>query len=145
MQTKIPMTFKTTSRYYDLETSEMFDEIVSSAKGCLLIKDGCTRLLYREKEEGSEIFTEISFENKDTLSLKKSGDAKYELCFKVNEKHEFLYYAPPLSFDGEIFTHVLKNSVCIAGGSITVEYSMNMGGHKQKVYVRIDAEADVKL
>lgn len=142
MQTKIPMTFRIESKYFDAQTGELFDEMSSCAKGCMLLSGGETRLLYREKDEQSETLTDISFKEKDKLILKKSGAAKYELHFAIGKKYEFLYYAPPLSFDAEVVTHTLKNSVCLAGGSVTVEYTMNMGGHRQKVSISINAEAN---
>ena len=145
MQTKIAMTFKTKSRYFDEGSGECFDELESVASGCLMLGDRGNRILYREKgEHGAETLTELDFSQKDELKLKKSGEAKYELTFKENCSHSFVYYAPPLTFDGEVFTHSIKNSMCILGGNITVEYSMDMGGHKQRVSISIDAEANAK-
>ena len=145
MQTKIAMTFKTKSRYFDEDTGECFDELSSVASGCLMLGDKGNRILYREKgEDGEQILTELDFSQKDELKLKKSGAARYELTFKENCRHSFVYYAPPLSFDGEVFTHCIKNSMCFLGGNITVEYSMDMGGHRQKVSISIDAEANKK-
>lgn len=138
------MNFKIKSRYFDAVTGEQFDELESSANGCLLLRDGTSRILYREENEGQQILTEISFKDKNVLTLKKSGAAKYELTFEENCRHSFLYYAPPLTFDGELLTHKVKNSICILGGNITVEYSMDMGGHKQRVCISIDAEANEK-
>ena len=144
MQNRIPMKFTVKSQYFDEKTGEMFDEMTSVAKGCMLIGDGVTRLLYREKTEEADITTEMSFSEKDKVTLRKSGAARYELVFSEGNTHRFIYYAPPLSFDAEVTTNKLKNSMCIAGGNITIEYSMDMGGHKQRVTVSTDAEADGK-
>lgn len=144
MQTKIAMTFKTKSRYFDFDTGEQFDELESCAQGCLLLRDGESRILYREESEGQQLLTEISFREKDKIKLTKSGAAKYEMYFEEGCRHSFVYYAPPLSFDGEVFTRSVKNSMCILGGSISVEYDMDMGGHRQRVCISIDAEAKEK-
>ena len=144
MQTKIPMTFTVKSKYFDGDTGEMFDEMTSVCKGCMLLRDGTTRLLYREKTEEADITTEMSFSERNTITLKKSGSARYELVFSEGQTYKFVYYAPPLSFDAEVTTHKIKNSMCMAGGNITIEYSMDMGGHKQRVTVSTDAGVDVK-
>ena len=144
MPTKIAMNFKIKSRYFDADTNEQFDELQSLATGCLLLRDGESRILYREENEGEVILSEISFSEKGKIKLKKSGAARYELYFEENCRQDFVYYAPPLTFDGEVYTHKIKNTMCILGGNITVEYSMDMGGHKQRVCISIDAEAKEK-
>ena len=138
------MTFSISSKYYDADSGELFDELCTSACGFLEIKDGLFRIVYRESSEGQQTLTELSFQKKDEISLKKQGAAKYELSFIEGKKCEFLYYAPPLSFDAEVYTHSIKNSLCIVGGCVAVEYSMNVGGHRQRVLISINAEAKEK-
>ena len=143
MHTKIPTTFSVVSKYYD-ESGALYDELSSRADGCIEIKGDETKILYREKNEGVVTVTDITFTQKDRITLKKSGEARYECVFAVGEKSEFVYYAPPLCFDAEIRATSIKNSICIAGGRIEIEYYMNMGGHDQRVSIRIDAEASKK-
>ena len=143
MHTKIPTAFSVVSKYYD-ESGALYDEMTSRADGCIEIMGEETKILYREKNDGVVSVTDMTFTQKDRITLKKSGSAKYECVFAVGEKCEFLYYAPPLSFDAQITAISIKNSMCIIGGRIEIEYYMNMGGHNQKVSIRIDAEANKK-
>ena len=93
MQTRVAMNFKIKSRYFDAVTGEQFDELESSANGCLLLRDGTSRILYREENEGQQILTEISFKDKNVLTLKKSGAAKYELTFERWYDQAMFFYA----------------------------------------------------
>ena len=143
MHTKIPTSFSVVSKYYD-ESGVLYDEMRARADGCIEIKGNETKILYREKSEGVISVTDITFTERDRITLKKSGAARYECVFAVGKRCDFLYYAPPLSFDAQITAKSIRNSLCIVGGCIEIEYDMNMGGHNQRVSIRIDAEASKK-
>ena len=73
----------------------------------------------------------------DALTVKRSGDAEYSFVFKEGECTSSLYTVPPYSFDTDIYTRRIRNSLSACGGEITLIYDMTIGGAKKKTTMKI--------
>ena len=142
MQNNIPMSFSVMSEYFDVQSGEKYDELSIRASGCLQKKDKEYRLLYKDKDKDTELFTEIVFTpGEDKLTVNKKGDVECKLLFTKGKKQSFIYRLAYASFDAEIYTHNLYNTVAEQGGEISVLYTLTLGGQKQKISMHILAEA----
>ena len=141
MQTIIPLKIFVSCVYYD-ESGEKFDELSLKTNGCLKKKENKHRILYKDGGEKNQIFTELIFcEGEASLIVNKTGDAECNMVFTPDKSHSFLYRLSNYSFDAEIYTHSLYNDMSENGGSITVVYSLMLGGQKQKISMKILADA----
>ena len=142
MQNNIPMSVSVCSEYFDTESGEKYDELSSNVIGCLQKKDDQYRIIYKETDKDSSIITELVFsEGKDRLIVNKKGDAECKMIFSTEKKTSFIYRLAYGSFDAEITTHSLTNTVGTSGGEIYVLYTLSLGGQTQKISMKISAEA----
>lgn len=138
----IPMSVSVISEYFDAQSNEKYDELCSRAIGVLQKKDKQYRIIYKERSDGADLTTELVFsEGDESLIVNKRGDAECQMLFCESRQSSFIYRLAYASFDAEITTHSLTNTISASGGEICVLYTLSLGGQSQKISMKISAEA----
>lgn len=94
--------------------------------------DGRCFIRYRESElsgmEGTT--TTITFLDGDrsVLTILREGTVKSALVLEAGRFHSGVYETPVMPLDITTMTYRLKNDVTPAGGTITADYSLRIGG-----------------
>ena len=94
-----------------------------------------TTISYVESSEGGECTTDITFEG-NAVTLKRTGAIETLMHFKEGERHKTVYSIPPYSFDAEIITRRITNTVN-DGGLLEIKYIMTIGGAKRRTVLRL--------
>ena len=115
----------------DAEKSE------SIADGFLKISDGEYEITSSEMTEGGKLVTDI-FIGADSVRVKRVGSIESDMLFEEGLSHKSLYSIPPYSFDAEITTKKIRNSITRDGGRIDIFYDMKIGGAEKRVKMRIE-------
>lgn len=138
----IPMSISVNSEYFDTQSDEKYDEISSRALGVLQKKDKQYRIIYKERANDTDLTTELIFsEGEGSLTVTKRGEAECQMLFCESKRSSFIYRLAYASFDAEITTHSLTNTISVSGGEICVSYTLSLGGQSQKISMKISAEA----
>ena len=108
-----------------------------SADGFLKISDGEYVISYVEKTDGGRVSSDI-FITDGSVRVKRSGDIESDMLFSEGLSHKSVYTVPPYSFDAEVFTKRIRNSMTRDGGRVDIFYTMKIGGADKKVRMRIE-------
>ena len=90
---------------------------------------------YTEKNENGKTVTEIIIEE-NSVAVNKHGDIETSMLFIEKELTKTLYNVPPFSFDAEIYTRKIRNSVTATGGKLELYYNITVGGAKKNTVLR---------
>ena len=115
----------------DAERSE------SSADGFLKITDGEFCLSFSEMSEGGKVISDITVTER-SVRVKRVGALVSDMYFEEGVTHSSLYEVPPYSFDAEITTRKIRNSMTRDGGRVDIFYNMKIGGAMKNVKMRIE-------
>ena len=107
------------------------------ADGFLKINGGEYIISYVEKTEGGRVCTDITVTDGE-VRVKRSGGIESDMVFKEGFLHKSLYGVPPYSFDAEVFTKKIRNSMTRDGGRVDIFYTMKIGGADKFVKMRIE-------
>lgn len=118
----------------DAEKSEL------SESGFLKLDGDGLTLSYTEKGDSSRVACDIKTSG-DTVRVIRSGDVVSEMVFEKGKVHKSVYRVPPFSFDMEIKTLRLENSLGANGGKLTLVYNMILGGQVKKCRLSVLAES----
>ena len=108
-----------------------------SADGFLKISDGEYVISYVEKTDSGRVSSDI-FITDGSVRVKRSGDIESDMLFSEGLSHKSVYTVPPYSFDAEVFTKRIRNSMTRDGGRVDIFYTMKIGGADKKVRMRIE-------
>ena len=109
----------------------------STAEGFLKITDGEYALSFAETTEGGRVVSDITVRD-GSVRLCRRGAINSDMLFEEGLSHTSLYEVPPYSFDAEIYTKKIRNSMGRDGGRVDIYYTMKIGGADKKVRMRID-------
>ena len=115
----------------DAEKSE------SVSEGFLKISEDGYHITAAENTEGGKLLTDIVIAC-GSVRVKRSGAIESEMLFEEGLLHKSLYSVPPYSFDAEIVTKRIRNSMTADGGHIDIFYDMKIGGAEKRVKMRIE-------
>lgn len=107
--------------------------------GSVKSEKGAITLSYKETREGASVLSELVISG-DTVKVKRRGDVVSDMLFSEGKKHETLYQVPPFSFDMEIYTVRIENSIDSESGTLTLLYDMTVGGAKKRCRMKISRE-----
>ncbi len=120
----------------DNGAAEDAEKTFSEAEGELSFFGESILLSYAENSADTQMNSKITV-SKNGVTVKKSGSANYEFVFIEGGRTEALYSVPPYSFDTEIYTRRIRNSLSLDGGEISLIYDMTIGGAKRKTAMKI--------
>ena len=109
----------------------------TSADGFLKITDSEYIITYVEKTEGGRVSSEICITD-GAVRVKRVGDIESDMVFEEGLSHKSIYTVHPYSFDAEVFTKKIRNSMTRDGGRVDIYYTMKIGGADKKVKMRIE-------
>ena len=98
----------------------------------LLARGGAARLVYDTENEGVKTKTEITASCRG-VKLVRHGGIESVMEFNEGSITKTLYRVPPFSFDAEIDTKRIKNSLTECGGTLELSYNLTVGGAKKKM------------
>lgn len=111
------------------------------ARGRMICRDGAIRLSYREATEGGEVTCEITVIGA-RVGVCRRGAAVCDLHFCEGAEDSGIYEVPPYRFDVSIKTAKIRNTLTERGGSLTLFYTMTLGGVSKKTQLRVDVTPD---
>lgn len=120
----------------DAGLTESSEKTESSAEGLIDSEENKLKITYSETEEGITTNTLIAVTEKE-VSVKRDGGVEYEFIFREGESTSSVYSVPPYSFDTEIYTRKIRNTLTDAGGEISLLYDMTIGGAKKRTRMKI--------
>ena len=135
---------KITSNVINLDESGKPDGASEKDELCVTgskkTEKGVTTLSYEEKREDSSVLCEIEI-TEDKVKVKRRGDVSCDMLFSLEKKHKTIYNVPPFSFDMEISTVRIENTLGEDGGILTLLYDMTVGGAKKRCRMKIICES----
>lgn len=120
----------------DAGLTESSDKTHAEAVGTVKKSGGAVTVSYSQTTEGVTSHSVIEV-GADAVTVKRSGDAEYAFVFKEGELTSSLYTVPPYSFDTDIYTRRIRNSLTENGTDLTLIYDMTIGGAKKKTTMKI--------
>ena len=112
----------------------------TSAEGFFYIHEDRYEISFRENTEGGSVFSDMTV-REDEITLKRRGAIVSDMNFSEGERVSSLHEVPPYSFDAEIFTKKIRNRLTRDGGSITIFYTMKIGGADKNIRMKIECQA----
>ena len=98
-------------------------------------EDGVITLSYDESSEGGSCATDIVIDG-EGITLRRTGAIETVMHFAEGERYKTVYSVPPYSFDAEIITRRITNTVADSG-LLEIKYIMTIGGAKRRTVLRI--------
>ncbi len=133
--------FKITSNVINLDEKGRPDGDVEKdefvATGTLKLDGNAVALSYKEKREGSSVSCDISVKDGD-VTVSRRGDVVCDMLFSLGKTHKSTYTVPPFSFDMEIDTVKIDNTLAKEGGALSLLYNMNIGGAQKRCRMKIE-------
>lgn len=111
---------------------------ITTAAGFLKCAEGCSVISYSESTESGRVSTEITVTD-DSMKLSRRGAVVFDATFREGDVCKTVYSVPPYSFDAEIRTKRISSDITKAGGTLRLQYSMNIGGQEKAVRLKISA------
>ena len=112
------------------------DKTHAEAVGKINGADGEIVITYSQTVENVTSNSSITVRD-DSVTVKRGGDAEYSFVFSEGKTTSSLYTVPPYSFDTDIYTRRIRNSLSLSGGELTLIYDMTIGGAKKKTTMKI--------
>ena len=109
----------------------------SVSEGFLKISEDGYEITSSEMTEGGKLVTDIRAEC-SSVRVKRVGAIESDMLFEEGLSHKSLYSIPPYSFDAEITTKKIRNTMTKDGGRIDIFYDMKIGGAEKRVKMRIE-------
>lgn len=136
---KVKLRIKSVIKGADDPTPEITDEECLGVMRCAA-GGAAERISYKiTGEDGNK--TETAIELFDgAVRLLRHGAIESNMLFEVGVEHRSLYKIPPFSFDLTVNTSRIENSFSSLGGTLTLEYSMTVGGAERKCSMTVTAE-----
>lgn len=107
-----------------------------SVTGSLKTEKATTTVSYKEARDGSSVLCEITASG-ENVTVRRRGDVSCDMLFSQGEKYETIYKVPPFSFDMEINTVRIDNSISEKNGVLSLIYDMTVGGAKKRCRMKI--------
>ena len=107
--------------------------------GTLAVSDRGMKLSFTEECEGQKTTSSLYIIDKKIL-LQKHGAVESEMNFREGEETSSVYKVGPYGFDMKIQTKKIRNSLSHDGGELGIIYSMDIGGQKKNVRMKITAK-----
>ncbi len=114
----------------DLEKDEF------TVSGLIKTENGAVILSYKEKREGALISCNVTAKGR-AVEVSRRGDVVCDMLFSVGKTHKTIYKAPPFSFDMEINTLRVENNIQNERGSLSLFYTMTIGGAQKRCRMKI--------
>lgn len=134
MLKKVKITVISSVRDEDEKTPERTEE---HKDGYIKYDDsGVSLISFKTKDEGGEFTTEL-FKEGASVRLVRRGAIFSEIVFDEGKEHSSVYKVPPLSFDMTVKTRTLDWRVGEEGGTLTLLYSMEIGGARRLAAMEI--------
>ena len=132
--------FKITSNVINLDGGKPDGDIEKdefSVSGNLTTDAGKTTLSYKEERGDSKVLCEITA-TANEATVTRRGDVVCDMLFSVGKTHKSIYKVPPFSFDMEISTARIDNTLEKPGGALSLFYNMNVGGAEKRCRMKIE-------
>ncbi|MBQ7332725.1 MAG: DUF1934 domain-containing protein [Clostridia bacterium] len=107
-----------------------------TASGLIKTENGAVILSYKEKREGALISCSVTAKG-EAVEVSRRGDVVCDMIFSVGKTHKTIYKSPPFSFDMEINTLKLENNIKNGSGSLSLFYTMTIGGAQKRCRMKI--------
>ena len=104
--------------------------------GSLKTEKTITTVSYKEVIDGSSVLCEITASG-ENVTVRRRGDVSCDMLFLQGKKYETIYKVPPFSFDMEINTVRIDNSISEKNGVLSLLYDMTVGGAKKRCRMKI--------
>ncbi len=114
-------------------------EVISACR--LTALDDALKIIYSEKTECGDVKSSILI-YPDSVTIMRGGALVSDMHFEEGTRHKFIYSIPPYSFDAEIFTKKIRNSMTRDGGKLVILYTMKIGGQDKNVRMKIECTGD---
>jgi uncharacterized beta-barrel protein YwiB (DUF1934 family) len=83
-------------------------------------------IVYEETDEaGGKTDTLIKISEKETI-MQRSGAVETRMVVECGKRHSSLYRTPTGNFVLDVYGECIENSLCEAGGTLTLVYTLNM-------------------
>lgn len=136
---KVKLRIKSVINGTDEPTPEIAEEECFGVMRCA--EDGGAERVSYKSTNGDGTKTESVIEFFDgAIRLLRHGAIESNMLFEVGVEHRSLYKIPPFSFDLTVNTSRIENSFSSLGGTLTLEYSMTVGGAERKCSMTVTAE-----
>ena len=143
MQEKIKLSITVNSVIDNLTDAGLPDgdpEInIFTTAGTMVVADEGKILSFTETSEGGEATSTLVITDGD-VHLVKTGAIESDMLFTEGACTKTLYHVGPYAFDMTINTKRIRNSLTSEGGELQLIYSMNVGGQKKNVRLKISAK-----
>ena len=113
------------------------EQTVISPDAFLKDENGTLAISYLEENEGVKTYTDIEISDSRVV-VKRHGGILSEFVFEEGVEHSSLYSIPPYSFDSQIITKKIRNSISFDGGTLSVFYKMTVGKDARSVRMKIE-------
>lgn len=120
----------------DAGLTESSEKTETSAKGFIDGNEDKIKITYSETEENVTTGTLITVTSSE-VSVRREGGVEYEFVFREGESTSSIYSVPPYSFDTEIYTRKIRNTLKDTAGEISLLYDMTIGGAKKRTRMKI--------
>ena len=120
----------------DAGLTESSDKTESCALGNLSESESEIKISYSQTEDSVTTSTLITVRGEE-VTVRRDGGVEYEFSFAEGKTTSSLYSVPPYSFDTEIYTRKIRNSLCGCSGEISLLYDMTIGGAKKRTRMKI--------
>lgn len=109
-------------------------------------EDGRISLSYDETEltgmEGSTTTVSFSEDAPDVITMLRYGSVSTTLVFEQGQRHICVYETPIMPFEICIYARSVRNSLTMNGGSITLDYLIEIHGAKaERTFFSLDVTA----
>lgn len=99
-----------------------------------------TAVRYSETQEGVEIKSDLIISSDGSVRMIRRGGIEWSVRFAEGEECSTVYRVPPYSFDCTVRTKRVSVSRETSALSVRLVYSMELGGGKKEVKMRISVK-----
>lgn len=117
---------------------------ITSMDGFLKLDGDAAYITYKEESEGGRIISDITLTG-GSCHLVRRGAVEFDVTFIEGRTEKTVYSVPPYSFDAEVRTKRIRNSISKTGGELSILYSMNIGGQEKAVRLKITAKPKARV
>ena len=107
--------------------------------GFIKTEEDAKIISYVEKRNDTSLSCDVRICG-DEVKVSRRGDVVCDMLFSVGKTHKTVYECPPFKFDMEIRALRVDSSVSEDGGSLSLLYSMTIGGAKKRCRMKIELE-----
>lgn len=104
--------------------------------GFIKAEEGALTLSYVEIGEGTRVSCDVIIDG-EAVTIKRRGDVVFDVTLSEGKTVSTVYSVPPYSFDTTVRCRRIRQAMTNRGGSLSLLYSMNIGGQEKSVRMTI--------